>query len=462
MYLKAFLLNKQGNVAIMFSLAVVPMLLAIGAATDILRVNNAQTILQGATDAAAIAGANISKITPSLTNSTVNEYLAKDNAIATVNPGYTVTAAADPQTGLFSVRLQGQINTTFMSLVGINTLDVGAYAEVDMGSQAMEVALVLDNTASMSANGKLDALKVASKSLLDSLFNNKPSGSYMKVGIVPFADYVNVGMANRNAPWMDVPADWTETIPNYPNVSYPNATGCHSAQGVWNNDGIPTPYTYQVCDNPGTPLTTYSTLTYQHRWYGCVGSRNDPRDRSIGQLATRYPGVLDTGCPSEITDLTDQKATLTSQIDAMTAVGETYIPQGLLWGWNILDSNAPYSTAKTTAAMNALKGTKAVILMTDGENTIYPDYASIHHYSTTDSSLLADTNDRMIAICNNIKSEGISIYTVAFQVNTAASKDLLVNCASAPNQAYDATDSVSLLDAFNQIGNQLAATRLTR
>jgi Flp pilus assembly protein TadG len=462
MVFKSFLANKQGNVAMMFSLAAIPMLIATGAAIDMLRMSNTQTLLQASTDAAAIAGANVSKLSPSKTTSLVNEYLTKEGALQAVLPGYTVKSGHDPKTGFFYVKMQGQINTTFMSLIGMATIDVDAYSEVDLGSQAMEVALVLDNTASMNSGGRLDALKVAGKSLVNSLFDTQPSGSYLKVGIVPFADYVNVGIANRTAPWMDVPADWTETIKNYPTVTYTGASGCHDEKGVWNNDGVPTPYTYQVCTNPGTPTTTYSDVTYQHKWYGCVGSRKDPLDQVVDKLSTRYPGVLDTGCPSPVTDLTDVKSTLISQIDAMVAVGETYIPQGLLWGWNILDSDAPYINAKKKSAMAALKGTRALILMTDGENTIYPDYASTHHYSTTDAALLKATNDRMISICDNIKSEGITIYTVAFQVNTAAAKDLLTSCATSSTQAFDATDSAALLAAFNEIGSQLAAIRLTK
>jgi Flp pilus assembly protein TadG len=460
--IKTFLADRQGNVAVLFSLAAIPLLIASGAAIDMLRMSNTLTLLQASTDAAAMAGANVEKISPSKTTAAIADFLAREGALQAVLPGYEITSGKDPKSGFFFVKLVGKMDTTFMSLAGFSTLDVGAFSEVDLGSQATEVALVLDNTASMNSNGRLDGLKVASKSLVKSLFENQPSNSYLKVGIVPFADYVNVGMPNRSASWMNVPADYSETIKNYPTVTYTGASGCHDENGVWNNDGVPVPYTYQVCTNPGTPKTTYSDVTFSHKWYGCVGSRDNPSDEKIDNPGVRYPGVLDTGCPSPITDLTNTQSTLIDQIDAMSAVGETYIPQGLLWGWNILDSNAPYGTAKTKGAMAALKGTKALILMTDGENTIYPDYPSIHHYSTTDTTALKATNDRMISICDNIKSEGIKIYTVAFQVNTQASKDLLVSCASAPEQAYDAADSAALLTAFNEIGTQLAATRLTK
>ena len=53
MSFKEFSCNVKGNVAMMFSLALVPVLLGSGAAVDILRQTNTQTLLQGAVDAAA-------------------------------------------------------------------------------------------------------------------------------------------------------------------------------------------------------------------------------------------------------------------------------------------------------------------------------------------------------------------------------------------------------------------------
>ena len=140
----------------------------------------------------------------------------------------------------------------------------------------------------------------------------------------------------------------------------------------------------------------------------------------------------------------------------MNAVGETYIGPGLLWGWNVLDPSEPITGAKTAADMAATKGLKSVVLMTDGDNTksaVYP-----YHYGNDPVQ-----GDKITSqLCDRIKSDGISIYTVAFKVIKQSSKDLLTNCASDPEQAFDATDTAGLIVAFDQIGASLAQMRFTK
>jgi Flp pilus assembly protein TadG len=459
MRLSSFLKNTNGNIAVVFSLALVPLLLAAGAGTDILRQNDTQTLLQAAADAAAMAGSSQRTEGDVKTTKTVKDFLTQNEAYAAILTGATIKSGLDKATGNFYVRINGKVNTTFMALAGIPTLEVGAYSEVNLGGQDLEVALVLDNTASMNSEGRLDSLKSASKSLVDTLFKAKPANGYLKVGIVPFADYVNVGMSNRNVSWMNVPPDTTTVVKNVCSVTYPNAvsSNCHNEMGTWNNDGVPTPYTYQVCDwNYGKAVTVCSDQTIQNKWYGCVGSRISPLDTGIGSISTKYPGIQNTSCPQEITPLSDQKATLISAIDAMTAVGETYIPQGLLWGWNVIDSNEPITGAKTTAQMVAAKGIKSIVLMTDGDNTKSPDYP----YHWGGDTVLADKITSQL--CKNIKAAGISVYTVAFKVTKQSSKDLLAGCASNSEQTFDASDSAGLLVAFDQIAASLAQMRFTK
>jgi von Willebrand factor type A domain len=315
----------------------------------------------------------------------------------------------------------------------------------------------------MASEGRLDALKLSAKSLVTTVLSHKQASTYVKIGIVPFADYVNVGLSNRGSSWMNVPKDYTTTDPNYCSISYPDASSsnCHDAQGVWNNDGVPTKYTYQVCDwVMGNPVTTCSPQTYQHKWYGCVGSRPSPMDQSIGSASQAYPGILDTGCTNEITDLTDKLATLTSAIDAMVASGNTYIPSGLLWGWNMLDSSAPLTTAKSKSAMAAIHGSKSLVLMTDGDNTLSPGNGADYKYHWGNDVVYA--NKMTADLCQNIKDDGVNVFTVAFKVANTTSLQILQDCASSPTQAYDATNDAELQAAFDQIGSSLAQLRITK
>ena len=462
MSVKTFVSNSSGNVAVMLSIVAVPLLLGVGAATDILRQSNVMTKLQAAADAAAMAGGSLSlasKAKAAKSKKAVEDFLSQNEAYKAIASGANVTSGVDTKTGNFFVKVSGKIDTTFMALAGYSSLDVTAYSEVNLGGQDLEVALVLDNTASMNSEGRLDSLKQASKSLVATLYENKPTNGYLKIGVVPFADYVNVGMSNRNASWMNVPKDTTTVVKNVCSITYPNATSsnCHWEKATYNNDGVPTPYTYQVCDwNYGNPKTVCSDQTVNNQWYGCVGSRDNPLDLSIGDVSKPYPGIQNTYCPQEITALTDSRTTVEAAINAMNAVGETYIGPGLLWGWNVLDPSEPITGAKTAADMAATKGLKSVVLMTDGDNTksaVYP-----YHYGNDPVQ-----GDKITSqLCDRIKSDGISIYTVAFKVIKQSSKDLLTNCASDPEQAFDATDTAGLIVAFDQIGASLAQMRFTK
>jgi Flp pilus assembly protein TadG len=448
--------DVRGNVSIMMAVAAVPLLAAAGAAIDMVHANNAQTALQSAVDAAALAGGTSGFHSHADLAALVNKYLAENNANFSISSTDTIDFGTTPSTNNFFVRVNGTVKTDFMTLVGIPTMGLGAYAEVEKGGQALELALVLDNTASMNSEGRLDALKVSAKKLVDTIMTTKPAGAYVKIGIVPFSNYVNVGVGNRNKSWADVPVDYTETTQQYW-VDYPNRIdkNCHRVDHPYLNDGVPAIWQEDVCDTVlGPERKNYYYPT--HTWNGCIGSRKSPLDENIGTPSSKYPGIMDVGCPQPLTDLTDTQSTLNSQIDGMVATGETYIPAGILWGWNMLDSQQPLTAAKTAAAMANLKGVKAMVLMTDGDNTLSATYP------THNGSDAAAADAKTAQLCTNMKAEGISIFTVGFKVHKPSSLAMLAACASTSSQALTADDNAALTAAFDQIGASLAQIRVAK
>ena len=457
-----FLGDARGNTAIIFSLAAIPMILGVGAAIDIVRSNDVITVLQSAADAAALAGATSKKTVPGQYKKIVMDYISANGVNDVVDELTRVTPVLDQTAGTFSVKIEGKVKTSFMRLAGVSQMDVSAFAEVALGGQGLEVALVLDNTASMNSGGRLPALKSAAKELIDSILEQAASGAYVRVGIVPFADYVNVGLSRRNANWLSVPADST-TTQNVCNTNYPNAvsSNCHDEQGIWNNDGVPTPYTYQVCDwNYGTPVTTCSDQTWSNTWNGCVGSRDSNYDTRItGVVGKPYPGLINFWCPQEITLLSDDKTALKNKIDAMNGTGETYIAPGVLWGWNMLDPEEPLGGAKSHGWMMSNRGTKAMVVMTDGDNTKAVDLGDPKYHWSTDVDV---ANDRTATLCQEVKDENIVVYTVSFMVTNPVAQNLLKNCASDPSKAFVADDAAALSAAFKSIADSLLAFRLTK
>lgn len=240
------------------------------------------------------------------------------------------------------------INSSFRKLFGVGTLPVAATASVPVITSNIEIALVLDNTGSMSGQGKLIQLKLASKSLISIIKANVANkGVKARISIVPFAREVIIGKENDAQEWLD-----------------------------W--DGF----------TPG-----------KSSWNGCVSDRNQPNDvknsKPKGDAFTWYPAA---NCSlAKILPLTDAWDTLNSKIDAMNATSMTNLTIGMAWGFNMLTPGAPLSTAAEPSKY--LK--RFMIVLTDGMNT--------QNKWTNDP---AQIDARTSQICTNAKASGIQIYTI--------------------------------------------------
>jgi Flp pilus assembly protein TadG len=453
-----FRANNKGNTSILFAATILPMLICAGAAVDFVETNRTLSVLQTATDAAVVAGGSSGKTDQAELQAVVENYLTANNTKQVLDQIDSIETVFDDTTRTFSVRVKGKRNTSLMHLAGITTMDLGAYSEVKLGNDGLEVALVLDNTGSMNASGRMEALKNSAGGLVDKLLAAEASGAYVRVGIVPFAEYVNVGMGVRNKPWMNVPDDSSKTVEQCTNT-YPDATSSNCRQETYSgvSDGVPYSGTHTVCDwDYGAPKSVCTDVEETKKWYGCVGSRNNPLDENIGTSSSPYPGLQNAWCGAEIVTLTDDKAKLKSTISAMTANGNTYVPAGLLWGWNMLSSDEPLDQAKTASAINAMGGKKAIVLMTDGDNTLSADYP--WHWGTD-----GDKADKKVKdLCKNIKDDEIVVYTVSFMVTDAPTIDMLEKCASDSSKAFTADNAAQLAQAFNEIGASMLSVRLSK
>jgi len=185
--------------------------------------------------------------------------------------------------------------------------------------------------------------------------------------------------------------------------------------------------------------------------------------------APAYPGFFHEqygGCPAEILDLTRNLTTLTAKIDTLPVFGDTYIPSGLLWAWNVLDPRAPYTTAKSLADLQSIGGKKVIVLMTDGINWLVPRFRDGVYLGPNDAEVRPDWRDgtKLNALtgrlCENVKASGILIYTVLFDVKDKGVEDLFRSCATTPAMSYRAESSQDLLKAFDDIGLALAQVRI--
>ena len=468
-WIKKFSKSTTGSVGVTLAIAAIPLFMAAGVALDFMRGSQATSKLQAAVDSAALAAAHEDDLNDSELAQYVKKYLTANGAENILDEvgEIKVTRVSGKQ---LRVSAKGKIKTTLMKIAGFNTMDIGAVSVINSDFGNLEVALVLDNTWSMSAGGKMASLKNAAHTLVNELYDNKGDGVDLKTGLVPFAQYVNIGMGNRNAIWADVPADWDE-VRHYNGYWYRpviRTYNCRNVQRTGYRDGVPYTYTARTCDHDYGPREWQpgGTWVKRHRWHGCVGSRAHPLNAKDVSPGIQIPGLLDVNCPRPFTQLTDNRATISAEIDRMTATGnQTYIPAGLMWGWRLLSSDVPITDGVSKADMKARNYTKAIVLMTDGKNTRSKNNSNAKHNKTDNGR---DANTLTAEICANIKAETsdektrIKIYTVTFEVTDTSIKNLMRNCATNPSYYFDADDGAALARAFKDIATSLTTLYISK
>jgi hypothetical protein len=157
----------------------------------------------------------------------------------------------------------------------------------------------------------------------------------------------------------------------------------------------------------------------------------------------------------------------------MQASGNTNIGEGLMWGWRVLSPEEPFPGGR---AWDDQENQKILVLMTDGENTYQAynnhnrsaygafGYAAKNRLGTNywQSALVSQMNAKTTAACNNAKARGVTIYTVAFRLESSSSTQaLLQGCASSADKAYRASDGQALIQAFQIIGREIAQLRVS-
>jgi hypothetical protein len=175
--------------------------------------------------------------------------------------------------------------------------------------------------------------------------------------------------------------------------------------------------------------------------------------------------MMNTTCAAEILELTDGDSKVSKMIKGLTVNGETYLPGGITWGWNMLTPESPLTTALPLADLQSKGGKKVMVLMTDGANTLAPTTVNAGPHGSITSGKYKNTtytNDLTAQLCTNVKADNIEVYTVLFEVKDATIESLLRNCATDPSKSYVANNASELIAAFDSIAKQLAELRIVK
>ena len=451
--LGAFRTASAGNVAITFALASLPVVGTVGFAVDYSHANSVKVAMQAALDSTALM---LSKNAATATNSNLQtEALNYFNALFTRPEATNVQIAATyTASGGSQVVVTGSANvpTSFLGIIGYDNIVVNGSSTAKWGSSRLRVALVLDNTGSMAQDGKMTALKSATKGLLTQLQNAAGTNGDVYVSIIPFSKDVNVGSANYNGTWIDWD-DWEAANGSWQNTS--TCSGGRSRRGR------------SRCNNSQTWVPAN-----HNTWNGCITDRDmdydqlvtapNPADATLpaAQASTLYPADQYGNCPLAMMGLSYNWTAMNSLVDQMYPKGTTNQPIGLVWGWLSLVGGGPLTAP---AKDSSYKYTDVIVLMSDGLNTqdrFYSQQTPIDHR-------MVQTGNGS-GTCANIKNSGVTIYTV--QVNTGGDpmSTLLQSCAGGPDKFNDpskfwmVTSSSGLGTVFNAIGTNLTQLRVAK
>ena len=142
--------------------------------------------------------------------------------------------------------------------------------------------------------------------------------------------------------------------------------------------------------------------------------------------------------------LTDSWDALNAMVDTMTPSGMTNVTIGMAWGWHALTQKEPFTQAQAVKP----DVDKVMILLTDGLNT-----------QNRFTSVPSQIDARTAAVCDNIKTANIKLYTVRV---IEGNVDLLKGCATGDNMFFDVQLASELKGVFASIAASLSGARLAK
>ncbi|MGQ0456405.1 MAG: hypothetical protein ACT4OU_05015 [Hyphomicrobium sp.] len=353
-HLQLFARCERGATAVLFGFSIVVLVGAAGLAIDASRAASAKFALQQDLDATVLhVATHRVRSGDSVDVQATSETYLNGLRRARQAMGGLKVSVLESSASRIEISVETKVATTIARILGLGTLTVAASAQAEIGQQPVEVALALDNTTSMEG-ARLDALKQAAKSLIEIAFRSPDAANAVKIGIVPFAEYVNVGVDKRGATWLDVADDDLSGVKKYCewDIAAKLLLGtCAAFTSSYTLDGVVYPSTGEACQflQSGGGITTCQSTT-TNTWRGCVGSRVYPLEMIDADYSLTIPGLMNAYCPQTITPLTSDVSALKADIDSMWASGNTYIPTGLIWGWRVLSDVEPYSEASSYGA----------------------------------------------------------------------------------------------------------------
>jgi Flp pilus assembly protein TadG len=208
--LRPLFTDRSGSFAIVFALVLVPVVGAVALAVDYTIASRERSELHNAADVAALALARRgTEIDQAEAERVASEFIHAHYAGAHSNLRVEKTDTT------WTVSVDASSPTRFAGIFGISASNISVESAATFALNTYEIGLVLDTTGSMRGE-KLEQLKQAATTLVDSMAENDAGNDAVKFSLVPFSSFVNVGpqhgpvfdsrgkIVKEAAPWLDM------------------------------------------------------------------------------------------------------------------------------------------------------------------------------------------------------------------------------------------------------------------
>ena len=162
----------------------------------------------------------------------------------------------------------------------------------------------------------------------------------------------------------------------------------------------------------------------------------------VTKPASLYAAEQYNACPQAVMGLSYNWSSMSQLVNNMSPNGNTNQAIGLQLGWMSLVGEGPFTAPATDPNYTY---SQIIILLTDGLNTQDRWY-----------SVQSSIDARQTLTCSNIKSSGVTVYTVQVSTDGTPVSSLLQQCASNSSDFFYLTSANQIVTTFNQIGTNLS------
>lgn len=209
--MRTFQHNQSGNAATLFALTLVPGLIFVGGALDYAGAGRMHTSLRDTLDAAAV-GAALAHASPDREDQA--RAFVRANAQSRLKGATlgTVRVTFDDASAKVTVSADAKVKASFMSLAGIDNINVTTSSTAVWAQCPNRISLVLDTTGSLRYHNIDGDLRAAASNFVDIVSGGRPTTTNLFMSVVPFASMVNVGADKVS--WLSSRYNSTDYLPS--------------------------------------------------------------------------------------------------------------------------------------------------------------------------------------------------------------------------------------------------------